>query len=280
MRSRLPTRRQLLWTVAIGSLLVALAVFIFFGYRCEWQWTGFPPKKLFDWIQVLVIPVAVAIGTFVLSRAAKRRDDEAQRAQKQREEATEARHAEEASLQAYLDYISRLLTDPDRPLRRSQLGDNLSVVARAQTLTALGRLQDGDRKAVVLRFLYEAGLIKRTRPIIDLQGADFRGADLGVALLEEASLQGADLRGAYLRGAYLRRADLGGADLRGAKLHEADLRGAYLRGADLHEADLRGAYLEADFRGAKLHEADLRGAKLQEADLRGADLRGADLQEA
>jgi len=46
-------------------VLVALAIFIFLGYhRYEWWWTGFPPRRLFDLIQILVIPVAVAIGTF------------------------------------------------------------------------------------------------------------------------------------------------------------------------------------------------------------------------
>src|SRR5918912_2151979 len=110
MRSRLPTRREVvlwtrrevLWTV-VGSLLVA--VFIFLGYRYQWQWTGFSRKRLFDWIQILVIPVAVAVGTFVLNRAAKRRDDEAQREQKEREETLEVRREEEATLQAYLAYI-------------------------------------------------------------------------------------------------------------------------------------------------------------------------------
>ncbi len=196
----------------IGILLVELVVFIRLGYVREWQWTGFPPKKLFDWMQILVIPVAVAIGTFVLNRAAKRRDDEAQLAQRQREEEIEVRHAEEASLQAYLDYISQLLTDPDRPLHRSQLGDHLSVVARAQTLTALARLEDGVRKAVVLRFLHEAGLIERKRPVILLQGAY--------------------LRGAYLRGAYLLGANLVEANLTDTTVTKEQLDAAWvLKGA-------------------------------------------------
>jgi hypothetical protein len=78
-----------------------------------------PKQRLFDWIKILVIPVAVAIGTFVLNRAAKRRDDEAQQEQRKQQENIEAQRAEEASLQAYLDYISQMLTDPNRPLRRS-----------------------------------------------------------------------------------------------------------------------------------------------------------------
>jgi hypothetical protein len=165
MRSWLPTRRQILWTVGIGILLVALAVFIFLGYYREWQWTGFPPRRLFDWIQILVIPFAVAIGTFVLNRASKRRDDAAQQAQREREEQHLQQRTEDATLQAYLDYMSGMLTDPDRPLRRSDLGDNLSVAARAQTLTALARLQDGKRKGSAIQFLYEAGLINK-RPVV------------------------------------------------------------------------------------------------------------------
>src|SRR3954452_10142304 len=108
-----PTPRQVLWTIVIGSLLVALGVFIYLGYSHRWTWTGFPQKKLFDWIQILVIPIAVAIGTFVLNRAAKRRDDKAQEEQRKQAAALEVQHAEEASLQAYLDYISQMLTDSD-----------------------------------------------------------------------------------------------------------------------------------------------------------------------
>ncbi len=188
------TRRisdRALWIIGIGLLLVAVAVFVYLGYYFRWRWTGFPQKRLFDWIQILVIPVAVAIGTFVLNRAAKRRDDKAQREQREREQAVETERAEEASLQAYLDYISQLLTDPGRPLRRTHMGDNLSVVARAQTLTVLGRLEDGARKRSVLQFLHEAGLIDRTYPVVDLQGANLQGA-----YLQEAYLQRADLRGA------------------------------------------------------------------------------------
>jgi hypothetical protein len=256
----------------ICILLAALAVFILLGYRREWQWTGFPPKKLFDWMQILVIPVAVAIGTFVLNRTATRRDAKAQEAQKEREEALETRHAEEASLQAYLDYMSRLLTDPDRPLRRSQLGDNLSVVARAQTLTALGRLEDGERKAVVLRFLYEAGLIARKRPIILLRGANLRGANLKYAYLKDVYLSGgidlkdANLDSAKLIGAVLKYAYLGRAVLKYAHLREADLGGANLGEADLQEADLRKA---------DLNLAVLSGAILRRANLTGANLTGA-----
>jgi hypothetical protein len=64
------------------SILVALAVFIFFSYFLSWEWTGFPEKRLFAWIPIGVsasIPVAVAIGTYLLNQAAKRREEDAEK---------------------------------------------------------------------------------------------------------------------------------------------------------------------------------------------------------
>src|SRR5919199_198439 len=254
MRSRLPTRREVvlwtrrevLWTV-VGSLLVA--VFIFLGYRYQWQWTGFPQKRLFDWIQILVIPVAVAIGTFVLNRSAQRRDDAAQLAQRKSEEQLQHQRTEDATLQAYLDYMSGMLTDPDRPLQRSHLGDTLSVAARAQTLTALRRLQDGERKGSAIQFLYEAGLINGTYPIISLQGANLQRA-----ILQYTDLQRANLRGARLQDAKLKGTNLLGANLQAANLQAAILQEANLRSADLRNADLQGGWLlRANLLGVNLH---------------------------
>jgi len=140
----------------------------------------------------------------------------------------------------------------ERPL------DSLKIVARARTLTVLPRL-DAGRKAYVVQFLYESGLITEDRIIVDLWGANLSGADLF----------GDDLRGAYLQGARLIRARLLGAILSEANLFGAILRG---RGANLSGADLFGA----DLRRADLREADLGGANLFGADLRRADLRGAE----
>jgi hypothetical protein len=166
--------------------------------------------------------------------------------QQQRE--LEGQRAHESALQAYLDQIVRLLNDRDRPLRRSEVGDEVSILAKGRTHKVLPKL-DNDRKARVLQFLYETGLIMKDRSIIDLLGADLRAANL----------RGANLRGADLRGADLSRANLGGADLRGA-----DLRGANLREANLHWADLISANLSRAYLGrADLSLADLTGADLR-----------------
>jgi len=197
-------------------------------------------------------------------RAQEARNIEAERSQEARN--IEAHRAEEASLQRYFEQMGKLLADPDRPLHRSTPGDNLSTVVRAQTLTILEGLNDPTRMRILLQFLYEARLIAKNRPVVNLR---------------EAQLMRADLIATYLSGADLSEASLNRADLDHVDLSEANLREAKLRKADLRKADLRKADLrKADLRMANLREAYLVGADLIEAKLEGANLEGANLQRA
>src|SRR5215203_819408 len=195
--------RLVAWSVVCFALFT-IAVYI--GYRYD--------ITLWDWLNLLVVAVVIAgVGIWF------------NRQQRERELEIAEHRTQDEALQAYLDVMSQLLTDEKRPLRRAQIGDSLSSVARARTVTVLPRL-DGERKARVVQFLYESGLIAKGRPILDLLRADLRGADLlGVGL------RGADLNGAHLSGAHLFRADLKWAvlsftDLSGADLWRASLRGA------------------------------------------------------
>jgi hypothetical protein len=213
--------RLVAWSVVCFALFT-IAVYI--GYRYD--------ITLWDWLKLLVVPAVIAgIGIWF------------NRQQRERELEIAERRTQDEALQAYLDVMSQLLTDEKRPLRRAQIGDSLSSVARAQTVTVLPRL-DGERKARVVQFLYESGLIAKGRPILDLLRADLRGANL-----QDAGLRGADLQGANLNGA-----DLFMADLKWADLSFADLRGADLRRVDL---------LKADISNTKLRGADLRRASLR-----------------
>ena len=118
---------------------------------------------------------------------------------------------------------------------KPEVKDAWANVARVWTLTLLRRV-NGERKGIVLRFLYESNLIQGSDPIVSLV---------------EADLIGADLRGANLRGANLAEACLEGAGIEGSNLSGADLRGAILAEACLEWTDLSGA----DLSGAALREA-------------------------
>ena len=97
---------------------------------------------------------------------------------------------------------------------------------------------DGGRKAQLLQFLYEAGLIGPT-PVVKLNGADFVGAKL-----DESVLKSVELRGVYFPKASFRKATLVDADLRGSDFTEADFTEANLKGANLIQANLSGAKVD------------------------------------
>jgi hypothetical protein len=143
----------------------------------------------------------------------------------------ESQRAQDDALQAYLDQISILLLDKDRPLHQpsSERGEVRSL-ARARTLIVLSRL-DGIHKRNVVQFLYESNLITKERPLVNLTDAD-----LGMTDLRGANLSGANLEGANLNWADLNGADLEGANLSGAKLLQADLSYANLSYANLSHA--------------------------------------------
>jgi len=300
-------------------MVIVLVVLILIGYA--YQWTGFgqskvnediqPYKTLWDWLDLLIVPVVLAIGGYLFNSAQNRATQRAAE-----------RRSQDDALEAYLDDMSDMLTPKkDQPsLSDERPPDSLRSVARARTVTLLARLDDGlDEgeslgKGYVLRFLSESGLIKKgasslVKPVVPIQGAnlsraDLRGADLKNADLHLARLNGSNLFKANLNEADLSYANLSRADLRKATMWGADLSMTNLREANLSEADLsngRGFYNDpqsvrlmgelfgedlqrslnerlADLRGADLSGADLSGADLSGADLRGANLRGADLR--
>jgi len=299
-----PTRSQVLWAGSIVGV-IALLLLIRLGYAH--RWTGFgqykvngevqPFKTLWDWLDLLIVPIVLALGGYLFTRSENRRTQDIADQQRDLDRQIADDRRQDDTLQAYLDGMSQLLTDKDRPLHEAQLGDSLSTIARARTLTVLSRL-DGDRKRSVVQFLYEAKLISKDRAVLDLKEADLSGANLSEGHLPGAYLRWTRLREANLcmtdlRDADLSEADLGGGDLRRTNLSNANLNGAGLREADLRWANLPDADLsepepltakivtadlsEADLREANLINANLSGARLVEANLRGADLRWAKL---
>jgi uncharacterized protein YjbI with pentapeptide repeats len=288
--------------IGIGVALTVLIVLLAMG-SASLGWTGFRGKTLWDLLQLLIVPlVLVGIGFLFEMQQAEREERRAEAEQKLAEQ-----RAQDEALQGYLDQMNTLLLEHN--LRNSKEDSGVRTLARARTLTVLGRL-DPSHKTAVMQFLVEAELVQRVEggrgPIITLTGANLFGADLGAAdlsgaTLESANLSDADLSGANLFDANLFDANLSGANLFGATLSNANLWQANLSdaklllanlsGHDLRTDDLSGANLilanlsDADLSGATLSNADLidanlSGAILAAADLSGADLSGADLSDA
>jgi uncharacterized protein YjbI with pentapeptide repeats len=245
---------------------------------------GLSDKTFWDWLQLLIIPLILAVGGFWFN--AQQNQTSLQMSDRQHTSdqaiALEQQHA--ATLQTYIDNIQDLLLNHDL-LKSSSSGltnpyHDVAVLARARTLTALQGL-DGEHKGRLLIFLFEADLIgfhdfdpKVHAPIIDLGGANLNSADLKEAILSGVNLINTNLRGANLNETDLITANLIGTDLRGADLKGADLSSSNPEGANLEDASLEGTNLMGAFLiGANLSGADLKGANLSSADLRGVNLK-------
>ncbi|GCE31378.1 hypothetical protein KDA_68620 [Dictyobacter alpinus] len=260
-------------TLFIGGVGIAFIVIVVCGYWFNWDWAGLgaynPPlhgsdvqrgKTLWDWLQLLIVPVVLALGGVWLNQLQQSRERQAAQQQATLERELTTDNQQETLLQVYIDKMAELLIEKN--LRVSQPEDEVRNIARVRTLMVLSRL-DNVRKGSVIRFLHEAGLIEGVKPIIRLQGADLSHIDLREADLHQANFRLANLKQALLSRADLRGAIMSRTDLQGANLHAAILQGTDLSAADLREADLS----IADLQGAIVMGTDLRKATISSAQL-------------
>lgn len=298
-----PIRHRLLISLIGVGISVVLAALVYEVIRFGWGWTGFAggasqvtvkgatedtvyvvSKTLWDWMQLLLVPVMLAIGGFWLNQLQKGREERAteQRDKVEREIAED--NQQEAALQSYLDKIGELLLREQEHLGSSPGNPQVENIARARTVTALPILNPA-RRVSLLRFLGQAGVLQ-TCVEGKLPNIDLHGTDLAQFNLSKFDLVGANLSGVNLFGADLSEADLSFATLNRAILNEANLSFvalfmADLSGANLNRVNLSGANLVgADLSGTILVGTNLNRAILVRADLSGADLREAKLIKA
>jgi uncharacterized protein YjbI with pentapeptide repeats len=244
--------------IAVFVLVAAVGLattFIVAAYRQQWEWAGFagslkaPPKTLWDWLDLLVVPLALAAVAFALNLAQSNRDHH-----------REDRRAREDAVATYLRQMSNLWLEHSLSAPREK---RALLVVRELTLSVLPRL-DGRRKGLVTQFLAESGLIKDDREggPLDLSGADLRGAvfhgDYSHTVFAYVDLRGADFRDANLVGAVFAHADLRKAVFDGDHLDYASLSGDDLRGASFTQAIVdHGHFGGACLSGARFTRARL-----------------------
>ncbi|PLS77233.1 MAG: hypothetical protein CYG59_24820, partial [Chloroflexi bacterium] len=270
MRRRGKISRRRLFEIAAVVMLFGIMVWL--GQQVVWPvWTGFgarprsdglePGKTLWDWLELLIVPVGLALIAFWFNQGEKGRE---------RELATDQQR--EDALQAYLDKMGELLIK--EKLRGSEEESEVRHVARARTLTVLERL-DPQRKLAVLQFVYESNLIDTDNPVLNLSGAKF----------VEVELSRAKLNGAHLSRVVFIETDLSEAEFIGANLSKAILIDVIGLRPNFSRANLRDAkfvcyqpdFLKMNRRKVKIVGVQLVGANFMGADLTNAYLGGADL---
>ena len=221
-------RKKLVVVLLVSAGITLLASLIWAGYEVDG--TGFGAQKLWDWMELLIIPAALGVGAWWFNRAERKAD---------REIAIDRQR--ETTLSTYFDRMSELLLKEG--LRESEEDSEVRNVARARTVSAFASL-DGERIAQVIRFLGESKLGGRNLLVIELPGVDLNRTRLENIDLSGANLETANLQEASLRGANLQGANLFTANLQKANLFAVNLQKALLEGANLQEASLLGANLQ------------------------------------
>ena len=256
-----------------AAAVVVASVVVLIRVGQHYQWTGFgesvrpkadnqeiqPRKTLWDWLQLFIVPLALAaIGLWFSAQ------------QDTHQQLLEEQRAQNATLQAYLDQMSQLMLEGGL-LSSKENSEEVRTLARARTQTVLGQL-DSDRKRSVVQFLYEASLINKEHPVLNLSDVDLRGANLSQLDLRRADLSGANMNHANLVGT-----DLTEAKLIETKMNHANLSSAFLSETNLSSAEMESANLSG---GANMNYAKLSDAKLAEANMSRALLRHASLNYA
>ncbi|MEM8862132.1 MAG: pentapeptide repeat-containing protein, partial [Chloroflexota bacterium] len=224
-------RKSWYWMLGVASTLL-LAWIVFETYQEDNL--GFN-KTLWDWLELLIIPLAIASFSLFQSKAEndKRRDqyEETKRIEIDRERQEIFEH--------YLTQINQLSRRDEGERTHADLLD-----ARIQTITTITQL-DARRNRLILKYLREYELLQVSDTDshkISLQNADFSFAELDGANFDTIYLRESVFDNASLNGATFNSSRLVGAKFNDAKLTKAHFNDAKLDAAKFIEANLTGAY--------------------------------------
>lgn len=295
--------------IGLGLIVLAWGVGRFYTAA----WTGFAPKVLWDWLELLLIPAVLTGGGIWFTRSENRqaREIEERRLIENRrieeERLKETRAIEEKRLEEtraiehertqdtivkdYLDQMTDLLLT--HKLRKSAAGNEVRSVASARTLAALSRI-DGHHKRLIIQFLYTSELIGYCKPsattdqdvfpaYIDLREVDFSSVDVYYIYLAGADFSGVEMQRmngiqANFMQCNFANAQLSGGDLPDVCLAGANLSQAVLYGVVLSDGDLRAAnFSRAVLDNAHLANANLENANMERINLVCTNLTGANL---
>src|SRR5215208_1186520 len=105
-----------MWAAPIAVVALVVLGFVAIGYiqgRWTWDGTGFEGASLWDWLDLLIVPVVLGIGGIWLQRAQRKRELAQEDRQRQRELEIAEQQAQDNALQAYLDQMSQLLIEKE-----------------------------------------------------------------------------------------------------------------------------------------------------------------------
>lgn len=284
------------WSNVVTMTIYVIIIGIIIGYHPRFSKTsGFVEfddkgkkkvKTFWNWMELLIVPVILAAIAFSfnflqlqLSTAQHESDQKITNDQYINNQAIASDQQKGEILSKYLDDTTDLMLNHN--LRNSKPGDEVRIIARAKTLTALKGL-DGERKGQILLFLYEAGLINDKDTIVSLQGGDLRHVNLPHSNLSGINLNETDLSATVMDGSNLRNADLKNAVIDSASFSSVDFSNADISttsnvNISTNPSNTKEFYYNTDLSKAILTNASLENRQLY-AYLDYADFTGANIK--
>ena len=270
----------------ISKILFFLLIFIIsfliwrvFVIISNFKWSGFQKKSFWDWLQLLIVPLMLALGAFYLNSAADFRDYQIAQEQKHQEILTD-----------YFSKMQDLIVETKKIKETSgykeshpkdqevMLLPEFSSTAQALTLSVLEQL-DGKRKGKVITYLAESQLITitvdnnkpSTQPEIKLDGANLDDIELGnngqrnslneneMTIIDQIQIKNANMKRANLSGLRSRH-----SELRGSYLENASLKNVYFTGSTMTASRfINGQITDVDFTGVDLAKTIFDNVKLE-----------------
>ena len=246
-----------LLVIALCSVIFLLFYIGYYTTTCSWDnWTGFGSytkphkdyvrgKTLWDWLQLLIIPLILTGGIWWLNKRQEQSKIDLNLKQEESKQKLESNNRKQNTLENYFDKMSELILK-DGSLKNNE---NAQTIARARTLLVMREL-DGNRKAQALQFLRDSKLIRKP-PTIDLQFVVLDGVNF-----ERARLDDCQIKNAYFKKATFHEASLEDSNVEGCDFTDSKFTKAVLKNTIFNNAILKGAVFDgADLKGAKFEDA-------------------------
>jgi ABC-type nickel/cobalt efflux system permease component RcnA len=115
-------------------ILAVLAISVL-GYVFHWGWTGVTEKKFWHWLELLIVPIVLSGGGFLLYRTwtwVDKRIAEKHEAEKRGHEAVQDANLDQIA-QRYLDSIQELIVDREAPEKEQEAHHNAKLSRIALT---------------------------------------------------------------------------------------------------------------------------------------------------
>ena len=257
----------------ISKILFFLLIFIIsfllwrvFVIISNFKWSGFQKKSFWDWLQLLIVPLMLALGAFYLNSAADFRDYQIAQEQKHQEILTD-----------YFSKMQDLIVETKKSKqtpgsKESNSEERLLLefrpTAQALTLSVLEQL-DGKRKGKVITYLAESQLITANNdnpsslPEIKLNGANLKEIVLkNVDLYSIIDMKNKDR---IINGIKINNANMERANLSKVNLFKSDLMGSNLENATLQNVNFAGSTMKSSrFINGQITDVDFTGVNLSE----------------